>query len=1193
MQHTHGSAHAAEVSVPIRLMVDDRLADDHEPGVALPVASSPTPRLSWVVPLVRNLQQQVAYEIVAARTALELAALTAGEPLEARDAQADGDLDAPFRDSRTEPLGLVWASGRVESAENRAIAWGGTPLAPHSQAWWAVRVTDENGDVSGWSAPAEIVTGPFSAADWNALWITFASTEAAFIDFELGARALDVGTGTPAITRATVHFAGAGRIRPFIDGTAVNPDANDPTDSSLKRSISRSYDVTHLLMATGTTHRFAVAAILSHYRLVLDQPRVIAELRIEFSDDSVQSIGTSPEWQLSRTSLIADDPFYLEEHDNRIADSWAAPGGRPIGDAGRHADPVALFSEAATASVAAILTESAAANDAAAAAGTPAVGTPAPPATTPSSDRTGHSGVIEPDAGPPIRIVRRLNATQIGAPAPDVRVYELAENVSARVSLELHGVTAGVRLEVVHGEKLDANGRVDTTNIRLPNDRERERQVFAYTAKGGDETAEPWFASFGFRYVEVRNIAPDVGATLTAGVLHSAAEQIGTLTSDSPELNSLVEMAARTQYNNTPGYPSDCPTREQGGWTGDASISAEAGLAHIDLTGVYRNWLADVALDAQPDGGIVGVSPNLLGPEGVQPADPVWGSAMTEIPWQTWWATGDASIITELLPAMHRWADWQVNALDDGIVTRADISYGADWLAFEQTPPVLLQTGAVVTSLRQLADLEEAAGAPHEAALRREQADAVVEGARRHLRDDVELTWGNDSQGSNAVAIVTGLAEPADHEFLSDRLRLAVAARGDRLSSGFPGTKAVVEALARADGGTALLAAIRQREQPGIGSMLVDGPGTFWETWWIDNENVGVASLDHIGLGAPYAAWAWRYVAGLRATEPGFRRFTIAPALVGLVNSMSFERLTPRGDIRAQWSYEGGEYCLEVTVPVGAVAEVALPGEVTGAVLVDGAEVATVASAVEGAGLATGSVVAPAEAATRSVLVGGAEAPGGERMLVFGPGIHFVKAAVVLPERHDPAAQPNRRALSGETWLSDGVSSTWLPQSTTAAVRLDEHDIICTPVYHEPLPAPTLTVTLADFRPDVDEWLVLDSGGRTFDLSDAAFAFASFDVDGPGLVGRRVRPMLRLTSADGTVRTAHARPLPIAWNRVALEVGDWPGRSAVIEVAVGIRWSDVHDTGRGPWLPLPEGDGPHWFEFRVGRVGFTSAPRTF
>jgi alpha-L-rhamnosidase len=72
---------------------------------------------------------------------------------------------------------------------------------------------------------------------------------------------------------------------------------------------------------------------------------------------------------------------------------------------------------------------------------------------------------------------------------------------------------------------------------------------------------------------------------------------------------------------------------------------------------------------------------------------------------------------------------------------------------------------------------------------------------------------------------------------------------------------------------------------------------------------------------------------------------------------------------------------------------------------------------------------------------------------------------------------------------------------------------------------------------------------------------------------------------------ATVRPLPIAWNRVALDVAAWPGRSAVAKVEVGIVWSDTHDSARGAYLSLPETREP--FPFRVGRIGWSNAPITY
>lgn len=1046
----------------------------------LSIISLDRPRLSWVVPLVRDGQRQSGYQIV-------------GSSHERPGENPD-----------------LWDSGMVDSLQNTGIVWDGDAIPPHTRVWWTVRIRDERGTISEWAPAVPIDSAAYSRADWDAQWISMPPTHCACIE-------VATGFSSPVVS-ARLSIAGWGPARLSVNGTVVNPDELDPTDSSLARATARTYDVTELVAAAAAPLALSIVASLGHYRLVLDRPRVLAELRVRVATGEERVVGTSGEWSSSPTSLVTDEPFYLEEHDPAALSLNALPSSlKQI--------PVTVVPHDAS---------------------------PPPPS------------IVVPNVGPPVRVVRTVTGALIGEPAAGIRVFDLGENVAGRVALELDGVSMGQRITSIQGEKLTADGRVDTSNIRLPDDSERERQVFAVVCDREHVVASPWFAVHGFRYVEVAGLddgsmATPATATVSARVLHSDVDRVGTLTTSVAELNRLVDYAVRTQLNNTHGLPEDCPTREQGGWTGDASVSAEAALSHLDMAGVYRNWLADVALDAGENGDIPGISPQLQGDLGRQPADPVWGSAITEIPWQLWQNTGETWPIEPLLPTMRRWADWQLSTLVDGVVRNAAISFGADWLALEQTPPVILQTGAVVVSLRALADLEQAVGNAEAAAERRAQADAVVAAARKQLRDPVEGIWGNDSQGSSAVALVSGLAEEEDIEGLRARLGAAVHERGDRLTSGFSATKAVVRALADADGGSSLLAAVRQSEQPGIGAMLVDGPGTFWETWWIDDENVGVASLDHIGLGAPFAAWVWRDVAGLRILEPGFRRFALDPRLLSAVTSTEFSRETARGTIAASWRLADGLYRAELTVPVGSIAELSCPG--SNGVVLDGihAETHTDAS--------------------------------GRRFVAVGSGRHVM---TVEHREPDAAAAPTRplakRADVGQLWLSDGNTSRWIPLSSEVTVSVADTDVVCTPVFHEPIPAPTLDVSIPDFVPDATQWLVLEQND-VLDLSAASFAFASFDTDNAEIVGRAVRIVMRLTSENGEYREAVARPLPIAWNRVAVELGDWAGRSTVTEVAVGIRWSDEFDTAFGPPLPLPPAPRP--FSFRLGRVGWTSAPRTW
>jgi alpha-L-rhamnosidase len=68
--------------------------------------------------------------------------------------------------------GDEWDSGRVQSSESLHIRYGGKPLTSKKQYFWKVRVWDEAGNSSGWSAPAAWTTGMLDKSEWAAKWIT-------------------------------------------------------------------------------------------------------------------------------------------------------------------------------------------------------------------------------------------------------------------------------------------------------------------------------------------------------------------------------------------------------------------------------------------------------------------------------------------------------------------------------------------------------------------------------------------------------------------------------------------------------------------------------------------------------------------------------------------------------------------------------------------------------------------------------------------------------------------------------------------------------------------------------------------------------------------------------------------------------------------------------------------------------------
>jgi alpha-L-rhamnosidase len=72
----------------------------------------------------------------------------------------------------TDPNREVWDSGRVASEEQISVPYGGPPLRPATRYRWRVRIWDERGRPSGWSAPTWWETGLLAEEGWaGAEWI--------------------------------------------------------------------------------------------------------------------------------------------------------------------------------------------------------------------------------------------------------------------------------------------------------------------------------------------------------------------------------------------------------------------------------------------------------------------------------------------------------------------------------------------------------------------------------------------------------------------------------------------------------------------------------------------------------------------------------------------------------------------------------------------------------------------------------------------------------------------------------------------------------------------------------------------------------------------------------------------------------------------------------------------------------------
>src|SRR5688572_25729770 len=90
------------------------------------------------------------------------------------DSQTAYQIQAATSESNLRKGRLLWDSGKVASAVQSGVRYGGQQLASRQRVVWRVRVWDANRFASDWSAPSSWEMGLLQQSDWGtARWIEY------------------------------------------------------------------------------------------------------------------------------------------------------------------------------------------------------------------------------------------------------------------------------------------------------------------------------------------------------------------------------------------------------------------------------------------------------------------------------------------------------------------------------------------------------------------------------------------------------------------------------------------------------------------------------------------------------------------------------------------------------------------------------------------------------------------------------------------------------------------------------------------------------------------------------------------------------------------------------------------------------------------------------------------------------------
>ncbi len=817
-----------------------------------------------------------------------------------------------------------WRTGRIDGDGNVLIPYTGPPLGAGDRVAWQVRVWTDDGE-SDWSLPHIFELGLLGPEDWDARWISPAEGEAAPPGHRPAWRLRGTCVIPGAARTARLYVTAHGIYEAFLNGQRVGDAELTPGFTAYGHRLQvQTYDVTDQVRVGENV----LGALLSDgwFRGQVGLPRshdqwgsslaLLAQLRIEHEDGSVTVTGTGEDWRSARSEIVAADLIAGQAVDCRLNEpGWTEPG----------------FDTASWDRAHAV--------------------------------EAGFETLVCACA-PPVRAVERIAPASVRT-LPTGHVFDLGQNINGWVTLSDLG-PAGTELTLTHGEAVDADGDVTTTHLEVDLPFLPERlpagQVDRVISAGrAGEIFEPHHTTHGFRYVRVTgHPGPLTTDALTGVVVHSDLTRTGWFACSDERINRLHEAALWGLRGNICDIPTDCPTRERAGWTGDWQVFVPTAALLYDVAAFSVKWLRDLAAEQWESGVVANLAPSPPvesehGPLAHLNGSAGWGDAAVIVPWEIHRFYGDRRVLEEAWPTMVAWMNFvQRTAATQRHPSR--IAVRPDALAHERylwdtghhwgewlVPGADLKGPEDFAAFLAADKADTATAYFHRSATLMSRIAIVLgrsDDARRYaaLADDVRRAWRREFIGSDGRIVPdtqANLVRALAFELVPPDLRAASAARlvhlirdaGTHLQTGFLATPYLLGVLADEGHLDVAYELLFRDTEPSWLTMIDRGATTLWERWnGVDADGVPYESLNHYSRGS-VASFLYHHVAGIRLLDesPGYRRFEVRPQPGGSLTWAQARVDCPHGEIRSEWRRERGRLALSVTVPPGTEARITLP----------------------------------------------------------------------------------------------------------------------------------------------------------------------------------------------------------------------------------------------------------------------------
>lgn len=524
-------------------------------------------------------------------------------------------------------------------------------------------------------------------------------------------------------------------------------------------------------------------------------------------------------------------------------------------------------------------------------------------------------------------------------------IIDFGQNISGYISFSVNAKKYN-SLHVRLGEILDENNNVTLRNIQCTyKGKKTPLQEIHHICKEGYNTYKTKFFYGGFRYAEIDADFDFEPNAFSAIAIYSDFEMTSSFECSSPLLSQFYKNTIWSLKSNSDDVPTDCPTRERMGWTGDSEIFFNTASYLSDYASFSRKHVKDIFDRQWKSGRLPQIAPfanedwfmwTMNGSVG-------WACAGVYIPLYFYKRYGDKRILEENFQGIIKYAEFMIKRAGKwgGIYAKhvkishknkkyfvnAGQSYGEwaepndvcafKWTDFAQPHPEE-STAYTYFTLKRVLEIYDILNKPHDKTYLK--IKEYSDGAKIAYQEFV-TTKGNtldtDRQAKLVRPLYMNLLTKEQEKYAKERLIKALDNYSWRLGTGFLSTPLILDVLEDIDLDYAYRLLLNE-EMPGWLYMPKVGATTIWEAWEGDsNSTKEIASLNHYSKGA-VIEWVFREMLGIHIDDTNI---IIAPKANKRLSYAKGSYLSRFGEIKSEWQIENNIITYKITIPANVEAK--------------------------------------------------------------------------------------------------------------------------------------------------------------------------------------------------------------------------------------------------------------------------------